>query len=103
MEVLEHVYTVALCDYPELPDRERIAAETRYARVLERQCGGPDGVVSVLRTLHHLEDSSPEALSPDELAHVKLWAKAAGAARTAAYQGLGESETAYFDVRISAH
>ncbi len=101
MEVVDSTYTVALCDYPELPERERLNAEKRYAKVLEKQCGGPEGVVATLRTIHNLEDAPPDELSAEELASVRLWGKAAVAARMAAYQGLGESETAYFDVRIT--
>lgn len=101
MEVVDGTYIVALCDYPELPERERLNAEKRYAKVLEKQCGGPEGVIATLRTIHHLEDASPDELSSEELASVRLWGKAAVAARLAAYQGLGESETAYFDVRIN--
>lgn len=36
METIETTYTVTLRDYPEeLPAKERIAAETRYAKALE--------------------------------------------------------------------
>ena len=47
MELIETTYTVTLRDYPEeLPARERIAAETRYAKALEKQLGGPEQVAA---------------------------------------------------------
>lgn len=43
MEVIESTYTVSLQDYPEqLPAKERIAAETRYAKELESSLAAPN-------------------------------------------------------------
>ena len=58
MDTIETTYTVALRDYPELPSKERIAAEARYTRVLERKLGGPEVVADALRTVMHLEAST---------------------------------------------
>ncbi len=44
-------FTVALCDYPGLPDTERQRAEARYARTLARQLGGEPEVRQ--RLAHH--------------------------------------------------
>ena len=52
MQVIESTYAVILRDYPEeLPAKERIAAETRYARALEKQHGGPEQVAAALDTM----------------------------------------------------
>lgn len=93
-------YTVVLCDFLELPSRERSAAEGRYARVLERQLGGAEGVAETLAAVQRLQDGDEAPEGTDAMAIVNRWARAAVAARTAGMQGLGESEGAYFDVRI---
>jgi hypothetical protein len=47
MQVIESAYVVTLRDYPEeIPAKERIAAETRYAQALEKQLGGPEQVAA---------------------------------------------------------
>ena len=65
MQVIESTYVVTLRDYPEeIPAKERIAAETRYAKALEKQLGGPEQVAAALDTMHSLEESPPEVVSP---------------------------------------
>ena len=56
-------FTVALCDYPGLPDAERQRAEARYARTLARQLGGEPEVANALRIA---EDSSLSQSSTKE-------------------------------------
>ena len=81
MQVIESTYAVILRDYPEeLPAKERIAAETRYARALEKQLGGPEQVAAALDTMLSLEESPPEVVSPGELTLLKAWGKASVAA-----------------------
>lgn len=101
MEAVETVYTVALRDYPELPLRERSAAENRYGRVLERKLGGPEVVADALRAVMLLEESDGSDASAEDLALARQWTRAAQAAREAGYQGLGEVDGAYFEVRLS--
>jgi len=49
---IETTYTVTLRSYPEeLPAKERIAAETRYAKELEKQLGGLAQVAAALDTM----------------------------------------------------
>ena len=101
METIETTYTVTLRDYPEeLPAKERIAAETRYAKVLEKQLGGPEQVAAALDTLNNLEESPPEAVSPGDLTLLKTWGKASTAAKQAGFRDLGEGDGAYFEVRL---
>ena len=65
MQVIESTYAVILRDYPEeLPAKERIAAETRYARALEKQLGGPEQVAAALDTMLSLEESPPRGGVP---------------------------------------
>ena len=101
MQVIESTYVVTLRDYPEeIPAKERIAAETRYAKALEKQLGGPEQVAAALDTLHSLEESPPEVVSPGDLALLKAWGKAGAAAKQAGFRGLGEGDGAYFEVRL---
>ncbi|NMM78842.1 hypothetical protein B2J88_48850 [Rhodococcus sp. SRB_17] len=99
MQAIECTYTVTLRDYPEqLPATERIAAEARYARELEKQLGGPEQVAAALDTMASLEESPPQQLSPGDLTLLKAWGKASVAARQAGFRGLAEASSAYFDV-----
>lgn len=99
MDVIESLFTVALLDFPGLPDKERMAAQARYARVLERQLGGHEAAAALLCQVLALEDGDETELGPDKIAALNRWAKAASAARQAGYQGLAELEGAYFEVR----
>ena len=58
-------FTVALCDYPGLPDAERQRAEARYARTLARQLGGEPEVANALRAIERLEDAPPEEITEE--------------------------------------
>ncbi|MDZ7862086.1 hypothetical protein [Acidovorax sp.] len=101
MEAIETTCTVALRDYPELPPKERMAAEARYLRVLERKLGGAEVVAEALRAVVQLQESDGSEASPEDLALAGQWTKAANAAREAGYQGLGEVDGAYFEVRLA--
>lgn len=92
-------FTVALCDYPSLPEAERSRAEMRYARTLARQLGGEPEVAQALRTIESLEDAPPEDISADAQSLYQRWMKAARAAAEAGLQGLGGEEGCYFEVR----
>ena len=92
-------FTVALRDYPGLPDSERQRAEMRYARTLARQLGGAPEVASALRTIERLEDAPPEEITEEAKAVYTRWMKAARAAAEAGMQGLGGEDGCYFEVR----
>lgn len=93
-------FTVALCDYPGLPEHERARAETRYAKVLARQLGGEPQVREALRLIQSLEDAPPEEVTAHAQATYARWMKAARAAAEAGLQGLGGEEGCFFDVRL---
>jgi hypothetical protein len=99
---LDTLYTVALRDYPALPLKERLAAEVRYCRALERRLGPPEDVVHALRAVEQLSEGNDVAdLSEEERRLVAHWRIATDAARLAAMQGLGDSAEAWFDVRLA--
>lgn len=93
-------FTVALCDYPGLPDPERLRAEARYARTLARQLGGEPQVADALRAIERLEDAPPEEITEEAKAVYQRWMKAARAAAEAGMQGLGGEDGCYFEVRM---
>lgn len=92
-------FTVALCDYPSLPDPERERAEARYARTLTRQLGSEDNVAEALRLIESLEDIPAEEITDDIKLTYQRWMKAVRAAAEAGMQGLGGEEGCYFEVR----
>ena len=99
MDITDTLFTVALRDFPDLPVKDRMSAEARYVKTLERQLGGHDAVADTLRQVMALEESDGGDVGPEAIAVVNRWAKAANAARQAGYQGLAEVEGAYFEVR----
>lgn len=97
--VAESFYTVALRDAPSsLPADARIAAETRYARELERALGGPEQVATTLDVVLALEGA--DVITAADKAMAERWQKASGTARDRALSQIGEAEEAYFEVRL---
>ena len=99
----EAIFTVSLCDYPELPEDKRVQAEARYARVLTRQFGSPEQVNEALSIVQSLEDTPPEEITEEAQLTFGRWMKAARAAAEAALQGIGGTESCFFDVRRAAY
>lgn len=100
MEIIESFCEVELCDFPDLPEKVRLAAQARYLRVLERQLGGADVAVQALRTVLKLTESDDGDIGVEDIEVARRWSKAVLAAREAGFQGLGEADEAYFDVRL---
>lgn len=99
----EAIFTVSLCDYPELPEDKRLQAEARYARVLARQLGGEEEVSHALDIVQGLEDTPPEEITEEAKLTFGRWMKAARAAAEAGLQGIGGTESCFFDVRRIAY
>nr|WP_315430949.1 hypothetical protein [uncultured Albidiferax sp.] len=100
--LIETLYTVTLTDYLELPAKERIAAEARYCKALERRIGPPEDVVHALKAVERLADDGDVSELTDEARRlVSQWHLACNTARTAGLQGLGDLPEAWFDVRVS--
>lgn len=98
--VADSLYTVVLRDAPSsLPADARIAAETRYARELERALGGPEEVATALDAVLSLEGA--DMISTADKAMAERWQKASGTARDRALSQIGEAEEAYFEVRLA--
>jgi hypothetical protein len=99
--MIEALYTVTLSDYPDLPAKERMAAEARYCKALERRIGPPEDVAHVLKAIERLTDDSEVSEPSDETRKlVSHWHLACNVARTAGLQGLGDLPEAWFNVRV---
>lgn len=97
--VNEAPYVVALRDSPaDLPAAAKIAAETRYARELDRALGGPDQVAAVLESIYSLEGA--DVITAADKALADRWQKASTVARDRALAQIGEVDEAYFEVRL---
>ncbi len=93
-------YAVALHDHPGLGAAERIAAEVRYCRALERQLGSPDDVAHLLRAVTRAANGDEEPSDEARRLFVQ-WTMANRAARQAAFAGGSDAPQAWFDVRLA--
>ena len=85
-------YQVALINAPDLPAPARIAAEVRYADVLERALGGEHQVVKAWLAMTARVSSPGPATVP--------WEQAEKLAHAAGATGLALPSGAYFDVEL---
>ncbi|MBF9265398.1 hypothetical protein [Paracidovorax cattleyae] len=92
-----HPYTVALRDLTDLPSHRRAIAEARYARALERQLGGPEGVAGSLAAVQQLQRRASSG--EEAAAQIHRWARAVSIARRIALRGLGQVEGVFVLVR----
>ena len=94
------LYTVALCEFPGLPPAQRMAAEVRYCKALERVLGSAEGVARAYGSWCQAAQADEGEVSAGDMALAKTWVSAADAARRAGFSGLGEDEGAYFEMRL---
>ena len=91
---MDKPYSVALQGVDGLPPAERIAAEVRFIKDLERSLGRADAVVAVYRAWQEASELSAETSS---LA-VK-WPKAFYTAQRAGLKNIGDSD-AHFELHL---
>ncbi|WGT62474.1 hypothetical protein [Variovorax paradoxus] len=92
-------YLVRLSDYPHPAAADAVkVAEQRFGRELDRQLG--HDVVPALRAFQNASESGESDLTKDEVMLAKRWVKAFDAARTAGFRDLGDTDEAYFAVRV---
>lgn len=94
----EALYRVSLRDYPELPMKDRISAELRFCKALERKLGTPENIALRAAAGRQVTEDSSGDMSAEDMQLAKEWFKAYDLARQAGFSGLGESQEAYFDV-----
>lgn len=93
-------YVVSLQDCPGISLKDRMAAEVRYCKALERRLGSPEAVADALRAVQAIEAGNAANLAPEaKLAQVR-WQQANGAARLIGLNDLANATGARFDVRL---
>lgn len=91
-------YTVNLIDYAHsTPDVLKLSAQ-RFRRELDKQLG--EKVETALKAFQNASESSAEELTTDEIAMAAAWVKAFDAAKSAGFRDLGDTDEAFFDVRL---
>ncbi|MPS27602.1 MAG: hypothetical protein E2576_11220 [Alcaligenaceae bacterium] len=93
------MYTVTLQDYPHLPEELRLQAERRYARTLEKALGGSEGLAAAYKAWNWAEESLDE-ISDEDRSLALRWQRAATKAAQEGFAALGETDSAYFEVRL---
>ncbi|CAN5292262.1 hypothetical protein BH10PSE16_BH10PSE16_00590 [soil metagenome] len=94
-------YSITLHDFPGIPEDTREKAQDQYRRALEKALGGPDEVLPAYRAWLNVSESGNDQLNKDEIALATKWGKASELARQAGFRSLGESDEAYFEVKLS--
>ena len=85
-----------------LPSAERIAAELRFIKELERSLGTAEAVVDVYRAWCDAGESEASELSVETSNLAVKWPKAFDAAQRLGLKNIGESD-AHFEVRVERH
>jgi hypothetical protein len=93
-------YTVALRDAPELPAAERIAAEVRFIKEIERALGSADDVALIYRAWIDASESEANELDAESAALAFRWPKAMTGATRAGLRNVSETSEAHFELRL---
>jgi hypothetical protein len=93
-------YVVSLQDCPGISLKDRMAAEVRYCKALERRLGSPDAVADALRAVQAIEAARPADLSPEQKLAQARWQQANAAARLFGLNDLANVAEGRFDVRL---
>lgn len=96
-------YTVALLDFQDLPMRERVDAEVRFARELERSLEGEDLVAEVYRAWVSSSESNANEIDKETAVKAGRWPRAFDAANRAGFSKLGDIGAANFEIRLERH
>jgi hypothetical protein len=99
----EPSYIVALREAEDAPAALRIAAETRFAAVLERSLGSAVQVARTYRAWTAANECTAQDLDKDTLEAAMRWPRAADLARQAGLRELGDLPTAHFEVKLPKH
>jgi hypothetical protein len=96
---MNKTYSVSLQGVEALPATERIAAEIRFIKELERSLGSEDSVVEVCRAWRDAGESEAGELSPETSSLAVKWPKAFNAAQRAGLKNIGEGD-AHFELHL---
>lgn len=93
-------FVVALLEARDLPVAERINAEVRFLRELERALGGPNEVAAVYRAWIDASENDATNVDSNTAKQAVRWPKAAEAAHRAGFRDIGDIGEAHFEVRL---
>jgi hypothetical protein len=93
-------YSVALQDARDLPMRERIEAETRFATELESVLGDSEFVAETYLAWTEVSECEASHVDKQTAANAARWPVALNAATQAGLGRLGDVGEAHFEVRL---
>ena len=97
---MDKPYVVSLEGVEGLPGAERIAAEMRFIKELERGLGGAEAVAAVYGAWREACECEASELSAGTAGLAVKWAKAFEAAERVGLKSIGESD-AHFDIHLT--
>jgi len=96
---MDKAYSVALQGVDGMPETERIAAEVRFIKELEKSLGSTDAVVEVYRAWLDASECDATELSAETSSLAVRWPKAFDVAQRAGLKNVGESD-AHFELHL---
>ena len=96
---MDKPYSVALHGVDGLPAAERISAEVRFIKELERSFGSAEAVVEVFRAWREASECEASELSTVISSLAVKWPKAFDTAQRAGLKNIGESD-AHFELHL---
>ncbi len=97
---MDKPYVVSLETMTALPAAEKISAEMRFIKELDKSLGGPELVVSTFMAWKEACESDAAELSSDVASLAVKWPKAFEAAQRAGLKSIGENE-AHFELHLN--
>lgn len=98
---MDRPYVVSLEHLTALPAAEKISAEMRFIKELDKSLGGSDSVVVTFMAWKEACECDAAELSNDVASLAVKWPKAFEAAQRAGLAKIGESD-AYFELQLNA-
>ena len=92
-------FSVSLQGVDNLPQAERISAEVRFIKELERSLGGEEAVVRVYRAWSEAAEVEASELDAETSSLAVKWPKAFNAAQRAGLKNIGEGD-AHFELLL---
>lgn len=99
---MDKPYSVVLQGVDGLPTAERISAEVRFIKELERSFGSAEVVVEVYRAWREASECDASELSAGTSSLAVKWPKAFDTAQRAGLKNIGEGD-AHFELHLEHH
>ena len=97
---MDQAYSVCLQGIEGLPPGDRIAAEVRFVKDLERSLGGAEAVTATYRAWQEASECDASELSAETSSLAAQWPTAFSTAQRAGLKAIGEGE-AYFELQLA--